>query len=169
MLAIVLKTEKQFRLKHKEIVQIHIFLYLCYIITASSINLDNHLKKTRRIDISLRSKDTTMTSDEKRILIVDDEPDIANLYKLSLECDGFVVDAFNDPLLVLSNYRARIYDLLLIDIKMPQMNGFELYQKLRNLGDNPKVCFITAFEEFNQGFKELFPNLKERDVFLGSQ
>ena len=63
-----------------------------------------------------------MTSDDKRILIVDDEPDIANLYKLSLECDGFVVDTFNDPLLVLSNYRAGIYDLLLINIKMPQMN-----------------------------------------------
>ena len=166
MLAIVLKTEKQFRLKHKEIVQIHTFLYLCYIITASSINLNNHLKKTRRIDISLRSKDTMMTSHEKRILIVDDEPDIANLYKLSLECDGFVVDTFNDPLLVLSNYRAGIYDLLLIDIKMPQMNGFELYQKLRNVGDNPKVCFITAFEEFNKQFRELFPNLKEKVSFL---
>src|SRR5215469_5317545 len=165
MLAIVLKTEKQFRLKHKEIVQI---LYLCYIITASSINLDNHLKKTRRIDFSLRSKDTMMTYNdhEKRILIVDDEPDIANLYKLSLESDGFVVDAFNDPLLVLSNYRAGIYDLLLIDIKMPQMNGFELYQKLRNVGDNPKVCFITAFEEFNKQFRELFPNLKEKPCFL---
>ena len=52
MLAIVLKIEKQFRLKHKEIVQIHIFRYLCYIITTSSINLDNHLKKTRRIDLT---------------------------------------------------------------------------------------------------------------------
>ena len=79
MLAIVLKTEKASRLKHKEIVQIQIFLYLCYIITASSINLNNHLKKTRRIDISLRSKDTTMTSDEKRILIVDDEPRVSPL------------------------------------------------------------------------------------------
>ena len=123
MLAIVLKTEKASRLKHKEIVQIHIFLYLCYIITASSINLDNHLKKTRRIDISLRSKVTMMTSDEKKILIVDDDPDIANLYKLSLERDGFVVDAFNDPLLALSNYRAGIYDLLLIDIKMSKINA----------------------------------------------
>ena len=76
------------------------------------------------------------------------------------------MDAFNDPLLVLSNYRAGIYDLLLIDIKMPQMNGFELYQKLRNTGDNPKVCFITAFEEFNKQFRELFPNLKEKPCFL---
>jgi DNA-binding response OmpR family regulator len=107
-----------------------------------------------------------MTSHEKRILIVDDDPDIANLYKLSLEREGFVVDAFNDPLLVLSNYRVGIYDLLLIDIKMPQMNGFELYHKLRNLGDNSKVCFITAFEEFNKQFRELFPDLKEKACFL---
>ncbi|MGB8938529.1 MAG: hypothetical protein WCC17_25845 [Candidatus Nitrosopolaris sp.] len=72
MLAVgFLKTEKQFRVKHKEIVQIHTFLYLCYFITTSGINLNNHLKKTRRIDISLRSKDTMMTPHEKRILIVD--------------------------------------------------------------------------------------------------
>ena len=104
--------------------------------------------------------------EKRRILIVDDDPDIANLYKLSLENDGFVVDAFNDPLLALSNYKVGTYDLLLIDIKMPQMNGFELYEKLRNMGDKPKVCFITAFEEFNKDFKELFPNLKEKGCFL---
>ena len=107
-----------------------------------------------------------MTAREKRILIVDDDPDISNLYKLSLERDGFVVDAFNDPLLTLSDYQVGIYDLLLIDIKMPQMNGFELYQKLRNMGDKPKVCFITALEEFNKQFSELFPNLKEKACFL---
>jgi DNA-binding response OmpR family regulator len=108
----------------------------------------------------------TTSSENRRILIVDDDPDIANLYKLSLERDGFVVDAFNDYLLALSNYKVGIYDLLLIDIKMPHMNGFELYKKIRNIGDKPKVCFITAFEEFNKGFKELFPNLKEKGCFL---
>ena len=56
---------------------------------------------------------------------------------------------------------------MLIDIKMPKMNGFELYQNLRNMGNIPKICFITAFEEFNQEFKELFPNLKEKRCFLG--
>ena len=88
------------------------------------------------------------------------------MYKLSLEHDGFVVDAFNDPLLALSNYKVGTYDLLLIDIKMPHMNGFELYEKLRNMGDKPKVCFITAFEEFNKDFKKLFPNSKEKGCFL---
>jgi DNA-binding NtrC family response regulator len=106
------------------------------------------------------------TGDKRRILILDDGPDIAKLYKLSLERDGFVVDAFNDPLLALSNYRAGVYVLLLVDIKMPQMNGFELYQKLKNIDDNPKVCFITGFEEFNKQFRELFPDLKEKVCFL---
>lgn len=108
----------------------------------------------------------TADSENRRILIVDDDPDIANLYKLSLERDGFVVDAFDDPLLALSNYKVGIYDLLLIDIKMPHMNGFELYRKLSNMGDKPKVCFITAFEEFNKEFKELCPHLKEKGCFL---
>jgi len=103
---------------------------------------------------------------KRRILIVDDDPDIANLYKLSLEHDGFVVDAFNDPLLALSNYKVGTYGLLLIDIKMPHINGFELYKKIRNMGDKPKVCFITAFEEFNKEFKEFFSNPKEKECFL---
>lgn len=64
----------------------------------------------------------------QRILLVDDDADISNLFKLSLERDGFVVDTFNDPLLAL-NYKAGAYDLLLLDIKMPNMNGFELFQK----------------------------------------
>lgn len=158
---------QHFRLKPKEIVQVHTFFSIFYYITALNTNLNNHLKKTQVIATSLRSKNNIITAHEKqRILIVDDEPDIANLYKLSLERDGFVVDVFNDPLLALSNYKVETYDLLLIDIKMPHMNGFELYQKLRSMGDKPKVCFITAFEEFNKQFRELFPNLKERGCFL---
>jgi CheY-like chemotaxis protein len=161
----LLKSEKHFRLKPKETLQGYTFFYLCHHIT--TLNLNNHLKQTRGIDTSLRFKNSMITAGDKlRILIVDDDPDIANLYKLSLERDGFVVDAFNDPLLALSDYKVGTYDLLLIDIKMPQMNGFELYQKLKNMDDKPKACFITAFEEFNKQFRELFPDLKEKICFL---
>jgi DNA-binding response OmpR family regulator len=97
---------------------------------------------------------------------VDDDRDIANLYKLSLERDGFVVDSFNDPLLALSGYEAGAYDLLILDIKMPQMNGFELYQKIRLADAHTKVYFISAFEEYQTEFKELFPDLKEADCFI---
>ncbi len=99
--------------------------------------------------------------DKRRILIVDDDPDISNLFKLSLERDGFVVDTFNDPLMALSDYKVGTYGFLL-----KRVNGLELYQKLKNMGDKPKVCFITAFEEYNKQFRELFPDLKEKVSFL---
>src|SRR5215207_2119258 len=69
---------------------------------------------------------------KNRILIVDDEPDIARLFKLGLEREGgFEVDVYNDPIMALSNYTPGSYDLLLLDIKMPEMNGLELYQNIK--------------------------------------
>jgi DNA-binding response OmpR family regulator len=71
----------------------------------------------------------TESSGNNRILLVDDEPDVIFTFKKGLESHGFVVDAFNDPVLALSNFKPGTYDLLLLDVKMPQMNGFELYEK----------------------------------------
>jgi DNA-binding response OmpR family regulator len=72
-------------------------------------------------------------------MIVDDELDIARLFVISLERNGFVVAVFNDPLSALSNYKAGLYDLLLLDIRMPNMNGFELYQKVKSIDDEAIV------------------------------
>jgi two-component system, OmpR family, response regulator ChvI len=69
-------------------------------------------------------------STKKRILLVDDEQDITYSFGIALEDKGFVVDTFNDPQEALSNFKAGLYDLLLLDIKMPKMNGFELYQEM---------------------------------------
>jgi DNA-binding response OmpR family regulator len=99
-------------------------------------------------------------------MIVDDEQDIARLFAIALKDNGFIVDVFNDPLSALSNYKAGLYDLLLLDIKMPKMNGFELYQKIKDKDDKAKVCFITAYEESLNDFKKLFPNLDEVDCFF---
>lgn len=114
----------------------------------------------------------TPTESKNRILIVDDEPDIARLFKLGLERQGgFEVDVYNDPIIALSNYRPGIYDLLLLDIKMPEMNGLELYQSIRekekeeNEGGEIRVCFITAFEESYNEFERLFPKL-QIDCFI---
>src|ERR671938_1128506 len=108
----------------------------------------------------------TMESDEKkRILLVDDEHDIALAFKISLENNGFTVDAFNDPQEALSNFEAGLYDLLLIDIKMPKMNGFELYREIEKIDSKPKVCFITAFEVYYKSLRELFPTMKV-DCFI---
>lgn len=64
-------------------------------------------------------------------MIVDDEPDITSALKIALEDDGFVVDSFNDPILALENFRKGSYGLLILDIKIPKMNGFELYTKIK--------------------------------------
>ena len=97
---------------------------------------------------------------KNRILIVDDEPDITLVLKMGLESNGFLVEAYNDPLQVLSNFRSGSYDLLLLDIKMPNINGFELYKRLQQIDHKVKICFITAFELYFDEFRKIFPKLK---------
>ena len=72
---------------------------------------------------------------------------------------------FNDPQEALSNFKAGLYDLLLIDVKMPKMNGFELYREMEKIDDKAKVCFITAFEVYYKSLRELFPTVKV-DCFI---
>src|SRR5918994_3179691 len=102
----------------------------------------------------------------RRILVVDDEADIISTFKMILEMNGFEVDAYNDPLAALSSFKPNSYGLLILDIRMPTMNGFELYKKMRNIDDKVKVCFITAFEDYRQEFKETFPMLDEFKYFI---
>lgn len=97
-----------------------------------------------------------------RILLVDDERDINTVVKKGLERVGFKVRAFNNPLDALSNFEAGSYDVALLDIRMPSMNGFELYKKLREIDSKIKVCFITAFEMYEEEFKKLFRSYEVR-------
>jgi two-component system, OmpR family, response regulator ChvI len=97
-----------------------------------------------------------------RILLVDDERDINTVVKKGLDRVGFKVRAFNNPLDALSNFEAGSYDVALLDIRMPSMNGFELYKKLREIDSKIKVCFITAFEMYEEEFKKLFPSYEVR-------
>jgi CheY-like chemotaxis protein len=105
------------------------------------------------------------SSNYKRILIVDDEPDIAMTLKLGLESSNdddkkkikFEVYSYTDPVEALSNFKANFYDLLLVDITMPIMNGFELCEKILLLDISVKVCFMTAAEINQQAIRELYP------------
>jgi two-component system, OmpR family, response regulator ChvI len=92
---------------------------------------------------------------EKEILVVDDEPDNASIFTMGLEDGGFKVDSFTDPSLALSKFKSdhKKYQLLILDIKMPKMNGFELYEEIRKIDNNIKTCFLTAFGE---GYTEEF-------------
>jgi two-component system catabolic regulation response regulator CreB/two-component system response regulator ChvI len=105
------------------------------------------------------SKDVSLLR-MKKILIVDDEPGITLAFKKGLENEGFRVDTFNDPTAALENFRANSYDLLLLDVKMPRMNGFELYREIEKVDHQVKVCFITAFEVYYEALKEIFPDLE---------
>jgi DNA-binding response OmpR family regulator len=91
----------------------------------------------------------------KRILLVDDEPDIIFSVRRVLEINGFVVDSYTNPTLALSNFKPGLYDLLLLDIKMPEMNGFDLHQKIKEIDRNVRVCFLTASELFYEEYRRL--------------
>ncbi|MPZ07931.1 MAG: response regulator [Nitrososphaeraceae archaeon] len=130
---------------------------------------DNGLNNPSSADtiISTTTKSFTPTgANNKKILIVDDEEDIAWCFKIALECAGFIVDIFNDPIKSLSSYKPGVYDLLLLDIRMPRMCGFELYDKIKEIDSKANVCFITAFEEYYDEFKKRFPHSEKTDWFI---
>jgi DNA-binding response OmpR family regulator len=81
-----------------------------------------------------------------KILIVDDEPDITFVMKLSLELEGFNVEAFNDPLLALNKFKPGMYDLLILDINMPNLDGLTLWYKLKDMDKKVKGIFLTAID-----------------------
>jgi CheY-like chemotaxis protein len=109
-------------------------------------------KKDKKEETNRRA---TSDSKSKRILLVDDEPDVTYAIKVALENNGFVVDSYNDPTLALSNFKPGLYDLLLLDIKMPEVNGFELCQKIKEIDSNVKTCFLTASELFYDEYRRL--------------
>ena len=76
-----------------------------------------------------------------------------------MEDNGFVVDVFNDFRLALINFKPGFYELLIFDIRMPMMDGLELYQEIRKLDDKVKVCFLTAFEMYDEMFRESLQKL----------
>lgn len=95
-----------------------------------------------------------------KILVIDDDQDITISFKETLENNGsFSVHTYNDPQQALSEFKAGLYDLLLLDIRMPYLNGFELYRKMREIDHETKVCFITAYETYYEQLKKDFPKL----------
>jgi CheY-like chemotaxis protein len=97
---------------------------------------------------------------KKRVLIVDDEPYITSSFSLTLEDSGlFEVIICNDPLVALSNFRPNSYDLLLLDVRMPGMNGFELYDEIKKIDNKVKICFISAYDADSKALKKQFPSL----------
>jgi two-component system, OmpR family, response regulator ChvI len=94
-----------------------------------------------------------------RLLVVDDEKDIAVVLKSGLEGHGFEVDAFTDPLKAEEMFKPNWYDLAIIDIRMPRVNGFDLYKMLKKKDESLKICFLTAFDIYVDEFRRVFPSL----------
>jgi DNA-binding response OmpR family regulator len=104
---------------------------------------------------------------KKRILVVDDEHDITLTLQIGLEEDGgFDVDAFTNPERAISCFKPDLYDLVLIDIKMPKMDGFVLYKRLKTVDPDVKVCFLTAGEMYRQEIREEKHCDLNKDMFL---
>ena len=102
---------------------------------------------------------------KRRILIIDDDIDINNLFKLFLEYDGYNVDAFTDPIDALYSFRKNAYDLVLLDLKMPKMNGMLLYKKLQNIDPNILFCFITANKEYIEHLKKSIADINKIVIY----
>jgi DNA-binding response OmpR family regulator len=112
------------------------------------------------------SLQTAVDKKKYRVMIVDDEQDITAVFKIGLEKHEFVVTTYNDSQEALADFRAGLYDLLIFDIRMPGLNGFELYKKIRDVDTKVKVCFLTAFDEYRADFTKTFPFLDEVKCYL---
>jgi DNA-binding response OmpR family regulator len=96
----------------------------------------------------------------RRVLVVDDEPDITSALKAGLEAKGFKVSTYNDPTLALSRFRPNAFDIAILDIRMPKMSGFELYREMIKVDGNTKIFFLTAFEIYREEFEKMFPSVR---------
>jgi len=105
----------------------------------------------------------------KKILLVDDERDVLYTIKNILEENGFQVDTFYDPIISLKFYKSSYYNLVILDIKMPKMDGFELYTKIREKDSKVKICFLTASEMYYEKFRKTrseFGRIIGEDCFI---
>lgn len=107
----------------------------------------------------MQSNNNDIKVDPSRILLVDDEPDVTLGFEIGLEDGGFVVDSFNDPILALSSFKQGLYSLALCDIRMPKLDGFELYREIRKIDNKIKICFMTAFDIQNEKLNEVLPTI----------
>jgi CheY-like chemotaxis protein len=126
-------------------------------------NYTSHLK----IEQEQQQEEEKLFPFTKRILIVDDDPDITLTFKKGLEAENenskgkifFQVFTYNDPLLALAEFKINFYDLLLLDVNMPKLNGFELSEKTLELDLNARVCYISAGEINIEALREQYKSL----------
>jgi DNA-binding response OmpR family regulator len=100
-----------------------------------------------------------------KILIIEDDKDTNNLFKIYLEHDGFQVDSFTDPVDALYYFKKGKYDLVLLDLKMPQIDGIGMFQALKNRDDEVSICLITANTSYLEQLKEKIPKIEKYLIY----
>jgi DNA-binding response OmpR family regulator len=115
----------------------------------------------------MKDKDSsTNTAINARIMLVDDEPDINAAMSVVLKRGGYDVDTFENPCIALEKLKPGFYGLIILDVKMPQMDGFELYREIKKVDKKAKICFLTASELYYENFrKEKFTSL-DKELFI---
>ena len=114
----------------------------------------------------MTSDPLTNQESKKRILVVDNEQDITTTLQVGLKDGGFRVDTFTDPSLALKSFKPNYYDLVLIDIVMPDIDGFELHDRLKKIDPDVNVCFLTASELYHEEFRKADHCSIDKDLFL---
>jgi DNA-binding response OmpR family regulator len=109
---------------------------------------------------------STNTANNARIMLVDDEPDINAALSVVLKRAGYDVDTFDNPFIALEKLKPGFYGLIILDVKMPQMDGFELYREIKKVDKKAKICFLTASELYYENIrKEKFTPL-DKELFI---
>jgi CheY-like chemotaxis protein len=130
-------------------------------------HLGNNISLFQDVQQQEQLKKEKLSPNVKRILIVDDDPDITLTFKKGLEEENetngnkvvLQVFSYNNPLLALSEFKPHFYDLLLIDVNMPRMNGFEFSEKILELDLNVRICYISAGEMNIEALREQYKSL----------
>lgn len=141
---------EEFGLKIIHQTKVHHFTWYCLLLS--------------RITLTIRSWNCDKMN--KKIFVVDDEYDLTMLFGLSLRHKGFDVDTFTDPIHALSKFKPNYYSLALLDIKMAEMDGFELFRNIRQIDSDIKVIFLTASESYYEEYRRSVFTDFNNDLFL---
>ncbi|HEY5737650.1 MAG TPA: response regulator [Nitrososphaeraceae archaeon] len=94
------------------------------------------------------------TKNNKRIMIIDDDKDITNLFSIFLEYNGYIVNAYTNPLEAFHNLRKNSHDLIILDLKMPIMDGMTLFHKIKEIDEQVIICFTTADKNYIKNLRK---------------
>jgi DNA-binding response OmpR family regulator len=104
-------------------------------------------------------------NNKQKIMIVDDDSDIANLFKIFLECNGYNVEAYTNPINALNNFRKHSHNLIILDLKMPKMNGNTLYKKIKEIDDKVIICPTTADKSLIQDLQKGITDIEKVVIY----